>query len=581
MKKTIYLMILSVILLALFPLFAHASGTVETREQLVAYITAQAAAQPTEIPFEYSSALNSNISDSSWMSGVLYDSGIFSASWSYGGGKCTLKKLQYMPEHTFCTTENEVLAALRSATSGSVNIRLPQALFDSLRANNFEKMHMIEGEAGFEKRKMTYYESCRLLMYSEIVFAENFVSVGSINDLRNLMLSYQAASTTSYTVHCSEVLYQLISVNDFHVLHGLEGDAGFKSRNMTYYSSKHLIEYSNIEYAPNYVSVQTLEELKQWMQERCLALEENFSFHCSDELYATLSRNDFDMLYAIENNCGIYVRDMRYNDSKQHLYFTNVEYYPGYYIARCLQMGRMANLSARSLSLYNEAKDILDEVQPLYSHDRLALQFALQDAIMSRIEYLKGTDGVNGDYDTAFGALLNGRCECDGYADAFYLVATMAGFDVRFQFGKDINDGELHLWNTIAHDGQWYFTDLTWCDSTDDSHHLYSNIGYDIAKQGYDWNEACSLVPLAASTSAKYYYYTRENVAFESMKEAGSYVTVRVRAGKPRTEILLTRTAGMDIESFIDEFGEYIGVGYRSNYKYTDSLVSIIFYPRE
>ena len=99
---------MAVALLMLLQLCAYAAtDTVGTREQLVEYLTQQVATKPASIPFNYTSALNRKIEDSTWMSEVLNDVGILNARWSYGGGKCTLKSIEYMPDHIVCTTEKK------------------------------------------------------------------------------------------------------------------------------------------------------------------------------------------------------------------------------------------------------------------------------------------------------------------------------------------------------------------------------------------------------------------------------------------------------------------------------------------
>lgn len=655
MKRFLGCLIILVLAMVMPGAYAD-TDTVSTREQLVALLIRQAASKPDEIPFGYTSALNNRISDSDWMSDVLTEAGIFSARWSYGGGKCTLRSISYMPDHIRCTTESEVVSALQGATNGSVNILLPKALFNELQENSFAGLYQLEGRAGISSRKMSYYDSNGLILYTEIVYEKNFSSVDSLEELRSLMLTYQSMGITEYSVHCNTALFSQLAANNFALLHQLEGESGFstrdmsyntskglimysgiayadhfvsvstlddlkrqmllyrmmkhdsysfhvsdalfrqfladdfaalhiiegevgiKNRNMTYSTDKNQVNYSDIEYAMNHAYVQTLDEVKQWMRNCSHMLDGEFSFSCSQELYEELARNDFESLHAIEKNCGIYLRSMLYFDSKRLVAYSNIEYYPGYYIAQSLRLGRPDAIQGQLLTLYNEAQSILREVRGTCGDSPLALQFALQEAIMSRVEYLDGND-ANGAHDTAYGALLNGRCECDGYADAFYLLADMAGLNVRFQQGLDIHDREGHLWNVIEHDGQWYFTDLTWCDSSNGSFHLYSNIGKDIAQECYIWNEKCSVVPLASTTSDKYYFYLMENVSFSTPESAAAYVNSQLRSGRC-VEILLSKPAHADVEEYVDRFAEYIDVRCSFIYKHTTGAIAFIFYPK-
>lgn len=67
---------------------------------------------------------------------------------------------------------------------------------------------------------------------------------------------------------------------------------------------------------------------------------------------------------------------------------------------------------------------------------------------------------------SAYGALVGGKCVCQGYALAFYRVCKELGYDVRF-VSSDPNVGK-HAWNLINLDGKYYFVDCTWDDSAKD-----------------------------------------------------------------------------------------------------------------
>lgn len=61
---------------------------------------------------------------------------------------------------------------------------------------------------------------------------------------------------------------------------------------------------------------------------------------------------------------------------------------------------------------------------------------------------------------TAYGALINGRCVCAGYAAAFKLLADAAGLDSIVVTGA--LEGTLpHAWNKVRIDGDWEIVDVT------------------------------------------------------------------------------------------------------------------------
>lgn len=61
---------------------------------------------------------------------------------------------------------------------------------------------------------------------------------------------------------------------------------------------------------------------------------------------------------------------------------------------------------------------------------------------------------------TAYGALLNGKCVCAGYAAAFKLLADAAGLECVVVTGT--LEGNLpHAWNKVRIDGEWEILDVT------------------------------------------------------------------------------------------------------------------------
>lgn len=68
---------------------------------------------------------------------------------------------------------------------------------------------------------------------------------------------------------------------------------------------------------------------------------------------------------------------------------------------------------------------------------------------------------------TAYGALVNGKAVCDGYAHAFQLLCSKMGIACSIIEGtSDFNDGkeEGHMWNCIKLGDDWYNVDVTWND---------------------------------------------------------------------------------------------------------------------
>ncbi len=77
---------------------------------------------------------------------------------------------------------------------------------------------------------------------------------------------------------------------------------------------------------------------------------------------------------------------------------------------------------------------------------------------------------------SVIGALVDGKCVCEGYARAFDYLCAMAGIDAvcipGYGITKDTPEGEGHMWNAVALDGKFYAADVTWNDTTGENAYL-------------------------------------------------------------------------------------------------------------
>lgn len=94
-----------------------------------------------------------------------------------------------------------------------------------------------------------------------------------------------------------------------------------------------------------------------------------------------------------------------------------------------------------------------------------------------------GGDKVRG--HSVYGALANHRCVCEGYGMAMQLLLNGLGVDCVTLTGMSYNgsldrggaDPELHLWNAVRLDGDWYHVDPTWDDQAQQvQRYVYFNL---------------------------------------------------------------------------------------------------------
>ena len=136
----------------------------------------------------------------------------------------------------------------------------------------------------------------------------------------------------------------------------------------------------------------------------------------------------------------------------------------------------------------------------------------LHDYIVRNVEYQKV-----GDHQTAYGALLDGKAVCAGYADAYLRLLTAAGIRAYTIFGTaDNGDGNLvdHAWTMLYIDGKCVFTDVTWDDPFVNGVQISDSVSYsyfqlsmeEMGKNHYPDNASKALLPATCNHTDLNYY---------------------------------------------------------------------------
>ena len=146
--------------------------------------------------------------------------------------------------------------------------------------------------------------------------------------------------------------------------------------------------------------------------------------------------------------------------------------------------GGVMRLSSLTVSLEEKITDLSPEQEREASEELNALIAAYRPSgktdadkvasinrfLCGRIEYDKEAPNRA----SAVGALIDGRCVCEGYAHAFALLAKKAGLTVISIPGDATSDGETegHMWNAVKIDGTFYYVDSTWNDTSGEDAYL-------------------------------------------------------------------------------------------------------------
>ena len=136
----------------------------------------------------------------------------------------------------------------------------------------------------------------------------------------------------------------------------------------------------------------------------------------------------------------------------------------------------------------------------------------LHDYIVTNVSY-----ELVGDHQTAYGALLDGKAVCAGYADAYQRLLAAVGIRAYTIVGTaDNGDGEPfpHAWTLLYLDGKCLYTDVTWDDPFVDGEQRDDNISYtyfqlsleDISRDHFPDKASMALIPATCNHTGYDYY---------------------------------------------------------------------------
>lgn len=302
-----------------------------------------------------------------------------------------------------------------------------------------------------------YFEEDALIL-------DNIVAFGQSVYCENLSDALNAFEDRRETVvlNLSDAFYEEFTENDFSLFFMLDAMAGIESKECMYYADTRIFIYDNLKYIGQIAHIESVEELKEYIRKCAQNLDE--------AIYYTLSERMFDMVttnmsieYEIYAVNGMYSYLFYIEDEYKMRSVKDIVYYPGTKIIRAVNNNQQDTLTAEEMRLYEEARAISEKVLKKCGgnpRNEMLIEKALIQEIAERCEYFVSPEM---DYNTAAGALLYGKADCDGYADALYLVGNLSGLTIHYQLGNAM-DGGSHMWNLVYADGNWHFTDPTGCD---------------------------------------------------------------------------------------------------------------------
>lgn len=222
--------------------------------------------------------------------------------------------------------------------------------------------------------------------------------------------------------------------------------------------------------------------------------------------------------------------------------------------------------------------DMSDYEKELYLHDYLVKKCEYDDSPVSENEV--------SNVHTAYGALVDGRAVCEGYAMAMKLLLSRVGIESRVIPGTTLRpgSGEVgHMWNVVKIGSKWYHLDATWDDpmgtsGADVVWHSYFNLTDEEIRRDHTFDEPTSCTDIRAN-------FYRKNLlhftSYDSDEIADKLADELYKAKRTNKNFVEIRFANQDdYDAAKQEFGRSViqTAVRRANNKYNTKISTSLIY---
>ena len=173
------------------------------------------------------------------------------------------------------------------------------------------------------------------------------------------------------------------------------------------------------------------------------------------------------------------------------------------------------NIKTMHEELEKAAKDIISLI-PENSSDYEKVLF-VHDYIAQSVAYDTSVDFETGSglCYTSYGCLVRKKAVCQGYAEAFTYIMNLLGIESGVCAGDTYAGG--HAWNYVMIDGEYYWLDITWDDTDNDTFpvsHNYFLFNDEMMShtRKAEWEQ--NFVPVCTET--KYNWFAVNNTLLDS-----------------------------------------------------------------
>lgn len=242
--------------------------------------------------------------------------------------------------------------------------------------------------------------------------------------------------------------------------------------------------------------------------------------------------------------------------------------YVGDHVVDAYRSGDRSSLTDEENQVLDKALSIVSEARANTTND-FELEVYLHDYLAETITYTNPSTDVPDPNDpprhlTAAGGLLDGLANCQGYADSFYTLASLAGFTVG-RMSVESNSGEAHVVNTIRLDGNYYVVDVTFDDTRygeeNEVNYRLFNATEDMCDEFF-WEDVMEYHPIAEVLDTNYYYFHDDDVqAYANLEAMASWIVSDWLNGKTEHRVMLYQEVSswealsQALESYLKDLG--------------------------
>ena len=197
-------------------------------------------------------------------------------------------------------------------------------------------------------------------------------------------------------------------------------------------------------------------------------------------------------------------------------------------------------------------------------------ELLIHDSLAQSTVYVESKNSHN-----LYGAIVEGKAVCEGYAEAFQYLLNRAGISSFIVIGNSKNpsdkDGtsQAHAWNLVRIDNEYYHVDLTWDDQKNHTYHSYFNVSDDVILQDHEITPTNYQLPACNSNTANYFVKNDTHITDYTLDEI---VALFNKSNKANFYL------DGDVEAFLSWYKNNIGtiaekIGIKGSFEYSSETL--------